>query len=148
MVKRINIFLSAVAFIVTTSIQATTKPIDCFIKKIESATLNHDMQTMTKLLTKEFFQMQYVEIHEKDITRLSNEYFCGMYQSKYKCMVFNDIIKIEAIKIIPLKETKTSYTVTFEVTNNKKETIQTINTWITKTIVNEKTTFGLYGPGG
>ena len=126
----------------------SNNPIDSFIRKIEKTTLKHNKKGMIKLLDKEFYQMQYFEIHEENIVSLSNEYFCGEYQGKYKCIVFDDIVSIKTIKVEPPLEGEANYTITFQVTNKQNETIQTTNTWIKRTTVNNETSFGFFGPAG
>ena len=120
--------------------------IESFSQEIVQATKKHNYKKMVKLLEKDFYVMQLIEIHENNTVNFANEFFCGDYKGKYKCMVFEDISDIK-VKKIGLTGNN-NYKVTFEVTNKKNETIQTSNCWVKKTMVDNKPVFKMFGPAG
>ncbi len=120
--------------------------IESFTQKIANAAKKHNYKKMVKLLDIEFYEMQLIEIHGNNKVEFANEFFCGDYQGKYKCMVFEDISEV-VVKKIELNDDST-YNVTFEVSNKQNETIQTSNCWVKKVIVEGKPTFYMFGPAG
>lgn len=68
--------------------------IEAFVEEIVKTANEHDYQGIVKLLDEEFYEEQLNEIHEGDETTFSNEFFCGDFKEKYKCIVFKNIKSI------------------------------------------------------